>query len=93
MTPELIAWALVGLGGVGIIAKSVTFVRVTLPENFGANPGFGAYEVTVVPWWAVACVGIGMPTSLLIGWVSLVVGAFALGCLGQALAIAFRGKE
>jgi cobalamin synthase len=65
---------------------------VTIPENFGSNPGFGAYEVTVLPWWLLVSIGVGRLTSVWIGVVCMVVGWFALGFFAQLLGRVFGGS-
>lgn len=90
MNADTVSLILIAVGAMGIVARSVTFYRVTIPQNYGSNPGFGAYEVTVIPWWLLVCVGLGLRTSLLIGWASFFLGVFGLGFLGQLLAVAFR---
>jgi apolipoprotein N-acyltransferase len=80
------------VGGAGLLWKTVHFVRVTIPENFGSNPGFGAYEVTVVPWWLLVSIGVGSLTSGWIGAVCMVLGSFALGFFAQLLARVFGGS-
>jgi hypothetical protein len=87
---DTVSLILIAVGAVGIVVRSVTFYRVTIPQNYGSNPGFGAYEVTVIPWWLLVCVGLGVRTSPLVGWASFIAGAFGLGFFGQLLAVAFR---
>ena len=82
--------ALVAVGGAGMFLRSVSFVRVTLPSNHGSNPGFGAYESMVMPWFLTACVGVAIlaPTwSWAVGL--FVVGLFGLGFVANLLARAF----
>ena len=86
-------YALALIGSLGMIVKTVTFVRITLPENFGSNPGFGAYEVSMAPWWGALCLAFGLYTGrVLVPVVVFVVGLFGLGLVAQLLGRVF-GRE
>ena len=77
---DIVAGVLVTIGVLGVSLRTVEFVRVTMPENYGSNPGFGAYESMCLPWWALGAVGVGLATgSWLVGWLALVSGLFVLG--------------
>lgn len=82
--------ALMVVGGLGLVARSVEFVRVTLPANYGSNPGFGCYETMVLPWFACGCAGAGLLlSSWRTGLGALVAGLLLLGFLGQLLSRVF----
>lgn len=85
-----IAIALIVVGALGALAQTVRFVRVTLPANYGANPGFGAYEVTVIPWLAVGCVGVALSTTWLVGLSAFLVLTIGSGLFAQLLAVLAR---
>ena len=55
----LLGYALVAIGAAGFVTRSVEFVRITIPDNYGSNPGFGAYESMVLPWFAAGFIGLG----------------------------------
>ena len=59
--------ALLGVGALGVVFKTVEFVRVTIPSNYGSNPGFGAYETTTALWWAAMSLGLGIVVSWKVG--------------------------
>lgn len=86
---QALPYALLAVGTVGFFARSATFVLVTLPHHYGSNPGFGAYEVLVAPWWATLCIGVGLATSLRTGLVVFLVGFVALGFVAQLLSRLF----
>ena len=73
--------------------QTVHFVRVTIPHNYGSNPGFGAYEVTVIPWWGVGCIGLGALTSWGVAAACLAVGLLALGFIAQLLGRLFGNSD
>ncbi len=81
--------ALIGIGVLGMVIKTVEFVRVTIPDHFGSNPGFGVYESMSFPWWASVGIGVGITASWRIGLVGFAVGLFALGLLAQILGRVF----
>ena len=68
-----------------MIVRTTQFVRVTIPENFGSNPGFGAYESSCWPWWFALAAGVGLMTSFAVGAAFFIVGFFALGFVAQIL--------
>lgn len=85
---------MIGLGVVGWVVRSVGFVRVTLPKHFGSNPGFGAYETLVVPWFTAICIGLGLvfgswPWAL----IPMGLGFFALGFVAMALGRLFGRRS
>lgn len=86
----MLGCVLVAIGAVGFIARSLEFVRVTIPGNYGSNPGFGAYESMVLPWFVVGVAGLGI---LLGSWtwvlVAIVIGPFALALVSQLLGRVF----
>ena len=84
-----IGWALVGIGGLGVVLKSVEFVRVTIPHNYGSNPGFGVYEMMAFPWWGAGSFGLGVLTSWQVGAACFVLGLFTLGLAAQLLGRVF----
>ena len=57
-----------------MLVRTVQFVRITIPENFGSNPGFGAYESSRWPWWFALSAGVGLTTSFRIGVALFVLG-------------------
>lgn len=81
-----LGFGLIMLGAVGYVVRTVEFVRVTIPENYGSNPGFGAYESMVLPWFAVGFLGVGL---LLGSWlwavVPIIIAPFALGIIALLL--------
>ena len=83
--PPWIPWVLVAIGSLGMIVRTLQFVKVTIPENFGSNPGFGAYESSCWPWWFALAVGVGLMTSFGVGAAMFVLGMFALGFVAQLL--------
>lgn len=84
-----VPWALLVIGSLGIVERSVHFVRVTMPYHYGSNPGFGAYETSCLPWWLVLSIGAGLVTSPRAGVVLFVVGLFGLGLVAQFLGRVF----
>ena len=59
----MLSWighALMAAGVIGFVVRSVEFVRVTIPRNYGSNPGFGAYESMVLPWFSAGFIGLGI---------------------------------
>jgi hypothetical protein len=81
-------------GAVGILIRTLEFVRVTLPENYGVNPGFGCYESMIAPWYALVCVGVGLLTaSWVVGGVALLIGLFASGFLAMLLGRLFGRRS
>ena len=85
----VIGWALVVIGGLGVVLRSVEFVRVRIPHNYGSNPGFGAYETMALPWWGVGSFGLGVLTSWQVGVACFVLGLFTLGVAAQLLGRVF----
>lgn len=85
--------ALVGVGALGVVFKTVEFVRVTIPSNYGLNPGFGAYETMTAPWWAAMCLGLGVVVSWKAGLALFALGLFGLGFVAQLLGWLFGGVE
>ena len=87
----MLGCVLIAIGATGFIVRSLEFVRVTIPGNYGSNPGFGAYESMVLPWFVVGVAGLGI---LLGSWrwvlVAIVVGPFALALVSQLLGRVFR---
>ena len=82
----IVAVALVIVGVLGVSLRTVEFVRVTMPENYGSNPGFGAYESMCLPWWALGAVGVGLQAgSWRLGGIALVSGLLVLGVASQLL--------
>jgi hypothetical protein len=77
--------ALIAIGSLGVIVRALHFVRVTMPENYGRNPGFGAFESMALPWWGVLCGGVGFVTSVKAAAVTFFVGLFTLGLVAQLL--------
>lgn len=77
----------------GFCYQCVVFVRKTLPENFGNNPGFGCLEMMVQPWFLIGCVGAGLALHSWVWALALFgVGIFAVGLLAQLLAHIFGAK-
>lgn len=72
-----------------MIVRTVLFVRVTIPHNYGSNPGFGVYESACLPWWLALSVGVGLMTSLGIGAAMFVLGLFGLGFFAQFIGRVF----
>ena len=91
-------WQQIGLmllipGVLGVFYQCVKFVRKTLPDNFGNNPGFGCLEVMVLPWFSAICIGVGLVTQSWM-WPIVVFGVdlFSIGVLATLLAQIFGGK-
>lgn len=84
---------LLGVGVLGRVGASAHFVRVTISNNFGSNPGFGAFESSCLPWWAACSIAVGMLTSWPIGVAMLVIGLFGLGFVAQLLGRLFGGAR
>lgn len=82
--------ALVAIGALGVVLRTVEFVRVVIPGNFGSNPGFGAYETMTIPPWIAGSIGVGIVTSWKVGVACLVLGLLTLGFLAQLLGRAVR---
>lgn len=82
---SVLGWGLVVVGGTGVLVQSVGFVRVTMPANYGRNPGFGAYEASTLPWWILGAVGVGMLSDLRAGLFTGAAGIVALSLLAHAL--------
>jgi len=85
----ILSVALVSIGALGTALKSVEFVRVTIPTNYGSNPGFGAYETMVLPYWIAGSIGVGIMTSWEVGVGCFVAGLFTLGLVAQLLGRVF----
>ncbi len=90
-------WGQLGLflliiAALGFCYQCGVFVRKTLPDNYGSNPGFGCFEVTVMPWFMVGCVGAGLVLQSFL-WAAIIFGFgfFALGFFAQLLAHLFGG--
>jgi hypothetical protein len=81
--------ALIGIGVLGMVIKTAEFVRGTIPDNFGSNPGFGVYETMSVPWWAAVSIGVGIMASWRVALVGFAVGLLALGLFAQILGRVF----
>jgi hypothetical protein len=80
-------------GALGVFYQCAKFVRKTLPDNFGNNPGFGCLEVMVLPWFSLSCIGAGLLSrSWLWPIVIFPVGLFATGFLATLLARKFRDR-
>lgn len=90
---EQVEWILLSVGVVGFVVQCVRFVRVTLPENFGSNPGFGALEVMVAPWLIIGSVGLGLVLdSWKWGGIVFGLGMFSTGLLAMLLGRLFGGR-
>lgn len=85
--------ALLGVGALGVVFKTVEFVRVTIPSNYGSNPGFGAYETTTALWWAAMSLGLGIVVSWKVGLALFALGLLGLGFFAQLLGRMFGGVE
>ncbi|MCH1571910.1 MAG: hypothetical protein L7S64_11250 [Longimicrobiales bacterium] len=83
--PPWTPWALIVIGSIGMIVGTVRFVRVTIPNNYGSNPGFGVYEAACSPWWLCLSVGVAARTSPGVGAVLFMLGLFGLGFFAQLL--------
>ena len=85
---------LVAIGALGFLIRSREFVRVTLPQNFGSNPGFGCYETMVLPWFISLCLGGGLlASSWKLGLISFTLGLVLLGLVPQVLARLFGTRS
>ena len=83
---DIVAGVLVAVGVLGVSLRTVEFVRVTMPENYGSNPGFGAYESMCLPWWVLGAVGVGLAAgSWQAGALTLATGLLVLGVLSHVL--------
>ena len=90
----IVAVLLVVVGLLGVSLRTVEFVRVTMPENFGSNPGFGAYESMCLPWWSLGAVGVGLWTgSWRLGWWALASALLVLGIGGHLLGWLFGRRS
>lgn len=83
------AFALLLTGAAGLVFSAIRFVRVTLPHNYGSNPGFGAFEASALPWWVAGSIGVGLLTSFQTGAVSFALGIVVLGVVAQILSRIF----
>ena len=80
------------IGTLGVCYQCVKFVRQTIPENYGSNPGFGCLESMVMPWFATACIGLGLfMQSWVSGAVVFAIGIFCIGFLAMLLGHLFGG--
>ncbi len=90
---KYVSIALLVIGGLGVCWQCVVFVRKTLPENYGSNPGFGCLETKVLPWHVITTIGAGM---MLKSWSwgigILVLGIFGYGLIAMLLGKLFGGK-
>lgn len=90
---EQLGLVLLIIGVLGVIYKCVIFVKETMPENYGGNPGFGCLEMMVRPWFATACIGFGL---LIHSWKwgvgTFVIGFLLFGFLAMLLARLFGGR-
>lgn len=92
--PTLLGWLALGIGAVGIAWGCVRFVLVTLPAHYGTNPGFGAFESSVMGWWLLACVGIGLLAgSARTAALAFPAGFVVLALLGMALGRVFGRRS
>lgn len=86
----MLGCVLIAIGAAGFVVRSIQFVRVTIPGNYGSNPGFGAYESMVLPWFIVGVAGLAI---VLGSWtwvlVAIVIGPFALALASQLLGRVF----
>lgn len=92
MAPHYLAWALLLIGATGVVHSAIRFVRVTLPHNFGSNPGFGVFETSALPWWAAGSIGVGLLTSFRAGAVTFALGIVVLSLSGQLLGRIFGNR-
>ena len=84
-----VAPVLTVMGALGVLVSAVRFVRVTLPQNYGSNPGFGAFESSALPWWLLASVGIGLRSGWRTGVLTFALGFIALSVLALLLGRVF----
>jgi hypothetical protein len=89
--PSYLGISLIAIGALGVLYKTVVFVRVTIPGNFGSSPGFGAYESMTMPFWLAGSIGVGILTSWPVGAGCLALGLLALGFFAQLLGRVFGG--
>lgn len=89
----LLGYFLLAIGVTGFCYQCIIFVRKTLPQNYGSNPGFGCLEKMVQPWFMAGCVGAGLALqSFFIAITVFAVGFFSIGFLAQLLAHVFGKK-
>ena len=92
-TRDYLALALLLAGTVGLVLSAIRFVRVTLPHNYGSNPGFGVFETSALPWWAAGSVGVGLLTTFPAGAGAFAVGLLVLTVSGQLLGRIFGNRK
>ena len=79
-------------GLAGVAYQCLIFVRVTLPDNYGKNPGFGCLEMMVMPWFSVTCIGVGLLTQSWLGGAFIFgIGMFSFGFFAILLSRLFGG--
>ncbi|MES0370816.1 MAG: hypothetical protein ABUK11_00920 [Mariprofundaceae bacterium] len=90
---EQVGLILLTVAVLGFAFQCLKFVWVTLPENYGSNPGFGCFEMMVMPWFAGACIGVGLlMQSWIWGVTVFVVGIFTLGFFAMLLTALFGDR-
>ncbi len=89
---EQLGLVLLIIGVLGVSYQCVIFVKETIPETYGGNPGFGCLEVMVAPWFATGCTGLGLlMQSWMWGVGAFGIGIFCFGFLAMLLAHLFGG--
>jgi len=81
-------------GGIGVGWQYVKFVREVIPMHYGSNPGFGALESMVFPWFVLSGAGVGLwAGSWIWGLAVTVAGTFLSGFMAMLLGKLFGGRK
>lgn len=89
-----IGFILLFIGLIGVLYQCVKFVKITIPEYYGRNPGFGCLDMMVQPWFITGCIGLGLVMqSWLWGCITFGLGLFFFGFLAMLLGHLFGSKS
>jgi len=90
---ELLGLILLIIGVLGACYQCVIFVKETIPQNYGSNPGFGSLEIMVMPWLVTASVGVWvLMQSWKWGAILYVIGVISFGFLAMLLGRLYSGQ-
>ncbi len=91
MTWDALGLLLLVIAACGFGYQCWVFVRRILPQNYGSNPGFGCFEVMVMPWLVTGSAGTALAAqSWAWGIGVFVAGFFSSGFLATLLGRGFR---